>query len=315
MDRTRTVEPLLTRKTPSLLYWLCVWVISIPALLPVKSVDAIQKSNLQVGRKNSPHQHGYLLRNSRFSSTRFARFRDAPMCGKWNHELARLYRKYQSSLVSLRTSMRKWSQSTGLYQGIGDLEAEILYIRIRENRPSVVAEFGFGQGMATMYMLHALRDNAHGELHTFELRPREDRVKQVDTTLASWKLHVGDARMKFVSVDLKPEYIHSDAEHSVDFAHWLIDILRSQPRIFKWSFHDVFVGNSTLYAKKSSHGVSDEGRVILNFVSRPTVLSVAQSHCRSNYERLLRVRQSLLLDSDWISKKESALNNPGIFVN
>ncbi len=127
--------------------------------------------------------------------------------------------------------MRAWADRVGLHQGIGDLEAEILYMRLREARPQVchlraqhtlpckfehrkatlskclgmkgpppvimggplllqvVVELGFGQGLATTYMLKALHDNGVGELHTFDLKDSKNRQGQIET-IAPWTLCV-----------------------------------------------------------------------------------------------------------------------------
>lgn len=240
------------------------------------------------------------------------------MCLPKKTNLSFLYGKYYKDVIVLRSNIKRWSFVTSVQQGIGDVEAEVMYMRLRELQPKNVVEFGFGQGLATMYILHALKDNGMGALHTFELVPRWDRVKQIKTDGVMWKLYPGDAMVEYPKTKLDPDYIHSDAEHSVDFAKWLMALLAVTPQCHV-SMHDVFVNNSPYY-KQSKSGRSPEGLVALQFLLRLAndgvdieAFSVAKSRCTVLHARIQLMRASHGIESDWISRKPSSLNNPSLF--
>ena len=232
--------------------------------------------------------------------------------------LQRLYAAYGEDLIHFRTGVRAWADEVGLHQGIGDIEAEILYMRLRDAgrmKPLVVYEMGFGQGLTTMVILKALKDNGGGELHTFDLKDSNNRHHQIKADNIKWILHLGDARQTIRDMVPTPDYIHSDAEHSTDFAHWLVDYLQSGPAIL-CSFHDVYTKDSSM----STHvdgSISAEGQVILRFLKSNArasdVFSVAKSHFGGVYRAVIDMRAGAGLDDDWISTKLAALNNPSVF--
>jgi len=232
--------------------------------------------------------------------------------------LQRLYTAYGEDLTNFRASVRAWADEVGLHQGIGDIEAEILYMRLRESgrsKPLVVYEMGFGQGLTTTVILKALKDNGGGELHTFDLKDQHRRHQQINANGIKWILHLGDARQTVKDIVPTPDYIHSDAEHSTDFAHWLVDYLQSGPAIL-CSFHDVYTKDSSM----STHvdgSISAEGQVILRYLTSDArvndVFSVAKSHFDGIYRAVLDMRASAGLDEDWISTKPAVLNNPSVF--
>ena len=58
-------------------------------------------------------------------------------------------------------------------------------------------EIGFGQGLATTWILNALRDNNNDAmLYTLDLLDIKGRVPQIDAQLAHrrWQIILGDAR-------------------------------------------------------------------------------------------------------------------------
>lgn len=251
-------------------------------------------------------------------------FISSEMCSPSKTNVSLLYLKYRNDILKLRQVIRAWSSKSSVSQGVGDVEAEILYMRIRELRPKHVAEFGFGQGLTTMYILQALKDNEIGALHTFELSPRWDRVKMIIPGSVKWKLYPGNAMQQFSTAAVVPEYIHSDAEHSTTFAKWLVDQLAEYPSSCSVSVHDVFVSNSPYY-KSVRSGRTPEGLVVIKFLhkfkelqvknSDIEVFSVAKSRCGDFHSKVLGIRQNLGIDNNWISRKPSSLNNPSLFFN
>merc|ERR1711871_358574 len=105
----------------------------------------------------------------------------------------------------------------------------------------------------TTWILHALADNgADTKLFTFDIMDKWKRQDEVAGKSASspagtaeraenrWQLIIGDARETMAQYE-PIDYIHSDAEHSVDFAKWLAHHMSvGQQQCVPFSFHDVW---------------------------------------------------------------------------
>jgi predicted O-methyltransferase YrrM len=172
--------------------------------------------------------------------------------------VADLYARHGSDLESVRRNMRHLLRKRTfpridiLRRRVGitppprmlpqldDTEAEITYLLLRHYCPETVVEVSPCDGWSTCWILHALRDNGAGHLHSYDLHDRATR--NVPTGLsAHWELHKGDARAaRFPD---RIDYLFVDSDHSAEFAHWYIDTLISRltPGT-PVSVHDVFGG-------------------------------------------------------------------------
>mmetsp|Transcript_44325 Transcript_44325/g.84752 ORF Transcript_44325/g.84752 Transcript_44325/m.84752 type:complete len:388 (+) Transcript_44325:269-1432(+) len=236
--------------------------------------------------------------------------------------LGQLYAEFGAELAEVREEMHTWARRVDLHAGIGDVEAEVLYLRVRRLKPEAVAELGFGQGLCTMWLLHALRRNGRGTLTTFDVVDEHSRRKDMDSELTSvWQLVLGDARGTLPRAG-SFQYVHSDAEHSVAFVGWLTrSYLEQQVEGLHVSFHDVFISGSRM--AKDSSGITPEGRVLLQWIASRQqkkqavddmkVFSLARSHFREEYQSVAHTRQSVGLDENWVATKASTLNNPSVF--
>src|SRR5665213_553562 len=83
-----------------------------------------------------------------------------------------LYSKYQSELVELTRELaplRERMLAEGYGADFGDMEAEILYMLLREARPDKIAEISPCHGYSTNYILAALTRNNFGRVFSFEI--------------------------------------------------------------------------------------------------------------------------------------------------
>ena len=87
--------------------------------------------------------------------------------------------------------------------GFCDVEAEFLYILIRETKPSVVFEISSRHGFTTNFAAAALAKNQHGRLECFEITesfsgvPAEEGIRSNIADLISdipVGVNIGDAR-------------------------------------------------------------------------------------------------------------------------
>lgn len=150
------------------------------------------------------------------------------------YDLAELYRKYDSELHDLSIRLR------GMYHSMqqrrygatfGDVEGEVMYLLIREARPTQVFEISPDCGWSTNYILAALTANQHGELHSFELEKRKhgrptDKIitgnllPELDRSRL--QLHLGDAQDMTPTISGDIHFLLIDSCHDDWFANWYI---------------------------------------------------------------------------------------------
>lgn len=197
-------------------------------------------------------------------------------------ELRKAYQTFGADLLRARKSVSRWSTSVDLYGGTDDVDAEIIYMKLRTIRAKRVAELGFGQGLMTTWLLHALQDNgADTHLFTHDLQDQHLRAVEVNGTSplapdgtferaqGRWHFVYGDAT-KMLPLNEPYDYIHSDAAHTVPFAKWVTEYCRTRFPTTPSSFHDVwkpFTKEAKRLCPKSMHmnkeGITPEGRVFL----------------------------------------------------
>ena len=129
-----------------------------------------------------------------------------------------LYRRHADALREAREAQRRLL-CTGrrLRPRLGDVEAEIAYLLIRDRRPRRVVQIGAASAWSSSWLRRALADNGSGELHAYDLS--------------------GSGRLDPATVDL----LFIDAGHTARFARWyrahLLDRLRPGTTV---CVHDVY---------------------------------------------------------------------------
>ncbi|MEO5567159.1 MAG: class I SAM-dependent methyltransferase [Gemmatimonadaceae bacterium] len=123
--------------------------------------------------------------------------------------------------------------------GLDDIEAEISYLLLRAQRPDTVVELGASGGWSTTWLLHALRDNGRGSLHSYDIV--DFSVGNVPAELADgrWYFSAGDVRDAQMPPSI--DYLFIDCDHSREFAEWyLAHLLPSLRPGTPVSIHDIF---------------------------------------------------------------------------
>ncbi len=174
-----------------------------------------------------------------------------------------LYKKYKNDLCSISECQKKFyvdGKQFGLNPQLCDLEAEITYLRIREFRPKNVVEISPASGWSTSWILHALKDNGAGTLHSFDLT--DACVKTIPSSLSSnrWEFYQGDVKQNLDKLSFPIDYLFIDSDHSASFAAWYIESLF--PLLSKGgkvSAHDI-----VKYAYEPGWG--EESRVLCNWL-------------------------------------------------
>ena len=204
--------------------------------------------------------------------------------------VAALYREYADDLAAVGRAQREFALRMGraMTPQLDDLEAEITYLLLRAAKPSAVVELGTFHGWSTSWILHALRDNGVGHLHSFDLI--DNVVGNVPRDLAAgrWTFVKGDIRHTVDRVPPDTGYLFVDAAHNGRFARWYLEHLFPRvPRAIPVSVHDVYHGRTTL--------PFTEGRAVVRWLGRRDVpyFTPSRARARANYESLNAVRFEL----------------------
>ena len=109
--------------------------------------------------------------------------------------------------------------------GIGTRLGTVLYILCRKLKPAAVVETGVASGVSSAYILSALEENNHGELHSIDLPSRggESGWLVPDYLRYRWQLIVGRSSDKLPTLLEKlgtiDIFLH-DSDHSYQNMFW-----------------------------------------------------------------------------------------------
>ncbi len=151
----------------------------------------------------------------------------------WMHSL---WRKYVPELAPLSQQMAgKFFEMTtsGFGAAFGDSEGELLYMLVRECRPSLIYEISPNSGYSTNYLLAAVTRNGFGSVEGFEIEPRflsqptEEVILRNLVPLCDpsrYHLNIGDAR--FATLERlrteTPDFLFLDSCHEDFFAEFYV---------------------------------------------------------------------------------------------
>ena len=133
--------------------------------------------------------------------------------------------RLSTELVPLHARMSR----EGHKVAFGDGEGGVLYALIRALRPRLVFEVSPASGWSTNYILAALTDNAHGEVHSFEIEehirglPAETAIRRnlvASADQSRLTLHIGDATETTGRVEGEIDLLLLDSSHEPAFAEW-----------------------------------------------------------------------------------------------
>jgi predicted O-methyltransferase YrrM len=226
-----------------------------------------------------------------------------------------LYRKYliQTSDYFPYYLIRFFSKLFGLISANApslhpqsdDIEAEITYLLLRENKPEVVVEISPCGGWSTAWILHALKDNGKGKLYSYDLV--DDSTKNVPKELSDgrWVFVQGDVKKKINELPRKIDYLFLDSDHSTSFGQWIVQSLL--PKLSSGvpvSVHDVYHSTNTA----DSGG---EGTVVVDWLQKKSIsfFTASKAKEKGNFDAISAAKQRLGLGSLVHVRK----NNPTIY--
>lgn len=216
-----------------------------------------------------------------------------------------LYEKYADDLRIAQKEQRAIRENDrSMKAQLDDIEAEITYLLIRKHRPATVVEIGCLHGWSTTWILRALRDNEHGHLHSYDIRPDAAGHVPVELSDTRWTFRQGDVRDQLGRLPRPVDYLFMDAAHSGRFARWYLEhVVSGLPAGTPMSVHDVFHGARPLPLT--------EGAVLLAWLEQRGVdyFTASKARARATYEQLNGLRERLGLGEP----VHSGRDNPMVF--
>jgi len=180
----------------------------------------------------------------------------------------------------------------GMRPQLDDIEAEITYLLIREQRPETMVEISPCGGWSTSWILHGIKDNRCGKLYSYDMI--DDSTKNVPPELSEgrWNFHLGDITKASEKLPESIDYLFMDSDHSAEFANWYIQHIF--PRVKKGnpvSVHDVYHT-----ASPGSHGA--EGKVIVEWLREKGIdfFTASRAGNPMDFRRLMALKKRLGID-------------------
>lgn len=145
-----------------------------------------------------------------------------------------LYDKYGQDLLATRRYLadvletQRAGGNEQMRMQFDDLDAELLYLLVRETLPRNVVEISPRDGWSSLWLLKALQDNDRGclfepgHLHSFDLEDTStqfipEELKPLRT------IAVGDVREQMEDIPEDIDFLLIDSAHNARFAKWYID--------------------------------------------------------------------------------------------
>ncbi len=172
---------------------------------------------------------------------------------------------------------------------LGDIEAEITYLLIRESKPKNMVEISPYRGWSTSWILNALKDNDSGKLYSYDLTDYATETIPSDLTEGRWSFFEGDIYDNLDRVPQEIDYLFLDSDHSAEFARrYIKDLFPRLKNGALVSVHDVF-------EKKIYSLLHTEGKVVLDWLKKNnlnyfTASSMADG---SVYKKIMNVKKKL----------------------
>ena len=135
-----------------------------------------------------------------------------------------LYGKFGSDLVRLTdrfSDMLTDEERSGMRRQFDDLEANYLYLLLREYKPAEVVEISPRDGWSTMWILQALQDNQAGKLRSYDLD--DSSMSFIPLELQEpWQFVHGNVKEKLDLVPDEINFLLIDCSHTRSFAKWYV---------------------------------------------------------------------------------------------
>ena len=232
---------------------------------------------------------------------------------KFINKIEELYKKYNNDVQSLREEQRPLSFGDEKleYRKYDDLEAEILYMLVKEYKPSVIKELGCAGGWSCSWMLQALKEIGSGKCNSFDPAPVQsdlDKIKKLERA-KHWEFRSVQAQRAHMWHSVIPtiDFLFIDALHETKFHKWCIDTLiepiRKNGKKVPVVVHDVFINSDKFHS--TCH--------VFDRYLRDNKISwfTASDGFQTEHKNLLSLRNTLSIGRE--GNLSSSTKNPSIF--
>lgn len=155
----------------------------------------------------------------------------AETCRVTLEEVSELYLRYGNDLLKTRSYLAgvlaSQDSDDRMRMQFDDLDAELMYLLIRERIPDTVVEISPRDGWSSLWILKALHDNGEGrlfgqgKLHSYDLQDTSTRF--IPEELEEHRsLVVGDVREKTDELPDEIDFLLVDSAHNGRFARWYV---------------------------------------------------------------------------------------------
>lgn len=207
--------------------------------------------------------------------------------------IAGLYGTYGQDLAAILDEQRALHDgltSRGIWCMFDDIEAELLYLFIREMGFGMALEIGSGCGWSTTWMLHALKLTG-GKLLSLDRDTNTPEFVPSDLAGDRWDFSRMDVRDTSGESLAQLDFLLVDTDHQPNLVEWIIEhvfpLVRPGGRI---AVHDVFA------LATPAHG---EAVAIFRHLDRIGVRPYTPSHCfAASHRRINGARREAGIDPD-----------------
>lgn len=153
-----------------------------------------------------------------------------------------LYRRFAADLLRVRQYQKTVRPRLIGWCMFDDIDAEVLYLVLRDLKPDVSVEISAGNGWSTSWHLNALKDNGKGMLSSFDIHDASVRGLPLELTRGRWKFFLGDIHQRVSDVPAKLDFLMMDSEHTDTFCDWFVPTFFPRVRPGgKIVAHDIFM--------------------------------------------------------------------------
>ena len=206
-----------------------------------------------------------------------------------------LYKKYYYELIFIRKIQSERIIKSDFKPHFDDIEAELLYMMVREFNPSLSVEFSPYYGYSTSWFLSALNRNNHGILRSYDIVDYAYPKIKGCGLLDRWELMIGDVAANYPVMDYsKIDFLFIDSDHSRGFAQRYIrefltpfhEHAKTNSRIIPVMIHDI-------YSWETEEKPTEEGEEVLNFLNDINVNYFTASCFYPDFKKVKLLRESL----------------------
>jgi predicted O-methyltransferase YrrM len=221
-------------------------------------------------------------------------------------KIHKLYEKYANEIIELKPIWRKRKEHIKEV-AFDDIEAELLYMYVREIKPDRIIEFAPDRGWSTHHILDALNKNNNGKCVSYDIvNEAQVCLQKANVNTERWEFVQGDVSVNFNTWDYdKIDMVFIDCDHSSQFAlnytnNALKKFIERDITVF---IHDIF-----------HDWKCGEQPVVINFLLLNNVDWISPSKLLTTRSKYDEIRQKNL--GSWaIDKIHEPDMNPVIIIN